>query len=118
MPEPTEPSEPSEPTEPSDALHEGGAAARRWRARREREHGLDAGDGQERLDGNPYVDGLKYACAGFAGLGLIAFALRPDLGLLLWGLAGLSLVGWLVVGALLWQPPTEQPPPSGQYPPE
>ncbi|MET9018521.1 hypothetical protein ABZV93_00910 [Actinopolymorpha sp. NPDC004070] len=83
----------------------------RWRARRDHERGLyRLGDGQERLDGNPYVDGLKYACAGFAGLGLITFALRPELGLLLWCLAGVSLVGWLGAGALLWQPPSEQPP--------
>lgn len=101
----------SETIDPDDTAPEEGAASRRWRARRESEHGADGhGDGQERLDGNPYVDGLKYACAGFAGLGLITFALRPELGLLLWCIAGVSLVGWLVVGALLWQPPSGQPP--------
>jgi hypothetical protein len=108
--------EPSEPTGPGEGLDSGGesAAARRWRARRERETGQgdarDSGDRQERLDANPYVDGLKYACAGFAALGLITFVLQPALGLVLWSLAGLSLVGWMVVGAFLWQPPAGQPP--------
>jgi hypothetical protein len=105
--------EPADPGSPADSPREEGTAARRWRARREREHRGDGlADGQERLDGNPYLDGLKYACMAFAGFGLVACLASRVAGLFLWALAGLCLVGWLVVGALLWQPPSAPHPPE------
>ncbi len=102
-----------DPGDTAGSPHDEGTAARRWRVRREREHGADGtGDVQERLDGNPYLDGLKYACMAFAGIGLVACLVSPAFGLFLWGVAGLCLVGWLGVSALLWQPPSAEHPPE------